>query len=73
MRIYTLILAIFIAASVQAQSLEMTNEMTKYTALKNDLYVKKMTNTRELNSEKRDTRDILREYKALKIYASLRK
>lgn len=73
MRIITSILATIMAVSLQAETLEMTSELTKYTDLKNDLYIKKMTEKRNTISQDRDTRDLIRDYKALKIYASLRK
>lgn len=73
MRIISSILATVIAISLHAQTPDMTRELTKYTSLKNDLYIKKMNEKRNKTADNRNTRDLIREYEALKIYASLRK
>lgn len=73
MRIITSILATVMAISLQAESVEIAYELTKITDLKNDLYIKKVEAKRDLISENRDTRELIRDYKALKIYAGLRK
>lgn len=73
MRIITSILATVMAISLQAESVEIACELTKITDLKNDLYIKKVEAKRDLISENRDTRELIRDYKALKIYAGLRK
>ncbi len=69
----TLILAAIIAVSLQAETFEMTSELMKYTDYKNDLYVKMMSEKRDMIVQERDARELIRDYEALKIYASLRK
>lgn len=73
MRLFTSILAITVAISLQAQDNSVTKELTKYTDLKNDLYIKKIKAKRDLTAENRDTRDLIRDYEARRVYASIRK
>ncbi len=72
MRIFTSLLLALIVSSLQANDLTIVKELTKYTELKNNLYLKKMEEKRNMTMQSRDVRDDIRNYKSMKIYASLR-
>ena len=73
MKINSLLLIALLTLPLAAYDYNMANELTKYSELKNDLYIKKISDKRDLIAEKRDVQESIRDYRALKLYANLRK
>lgn len=72
MKLFTSILLALIVSSLHANDVKTLKELTKYTELKNDLYLKKIEERRNAKMQSRDARDDIRDYKSMKIYSSLR-
>jgi len=73
MKTYILISSVIITAILGANDTNSITEVNKYTELKNSLYAKKIEDKRNLMLQNRNNRDELRNYKEMKLYATMRK
>lgn len=73
MKIYTLILSVIITATLGANDTNVISVVSKYTELKNSLYAKKIEEKRNLMLQNRNSMEEIRNYRAMKLYASVRK
>lgn len=74
MNIHFLSLIVLISMSLNAGTLESTKEVTKYNEFKNNAYIKNLQEKRDLSAENRkDIRELIRNYQAEKVYANLRR